>query len=39
MDGRDGIVETEQGNAHEPEGFSGWELGVGKNIKKKTNGD
>ena len=36
LSGWDGIVETERGNAYVPNGFSGWELGVGKNIKAKA---
>ncbi len=37
--GWDGVVEASAGTPWIPEGRSGWEFGVNKNIKKKADGD
>jgi hypothetical protein len=39
MGGWDGIVEVEIGNDFVPDGTSGWELGVNRNVKDKADGD
>lgn len=39
MGGWDGIVEVEVGNDFVPDGTSGWELGVNRNVKAKADGD
>ena len=37
--GWDGIIEVESGNAYVPDGFSVWELGTGRQVKSKADGD
>jgi hypothetical protein len=39
MGGWDGIVEVQTGNDFVPEGTSGWELGVDRNVKSKADED
>lgn len=39
MGGWDGIVETPEGNAFVPDGYSGWELGVKLDVKGKADAD
>lgn len=39
MGGWDGIVEILEGNSFIPDGYSGWEMGVDRDVKKKANGD
>ncbi|MFZ5622976.1 MAG: hypothetical protein ACOY71_00925 [Gemmatimonadota bacterium] len=39
LEGWDGIVEVDEGNAHVPAGTSAWELGVGKDLRTKANQD
>jgi len=39
MGGWDGIVEVLEGNSFVPDGYSGWEMGTNRNVKKKANDD
>src|SRR5258705_8803789 len=39
LGGWDGIVEVEKGNDFVPDGNSGWELGVERNVKGKADDD
>jgi hypothetical protein len=39
LEGWDGVVQVETGNAFVPDGVSGWEMGTNMGVKRKADGD